>query len=94
VHQNLKKQCPVSFQLLVFLFCISKQGSCGSSLAVSSHFGIGKGSVNIYIDRCISALHGIHIDVVYWPDQNEREEIRENFPPQDSSIVLESSMEH
>jgi hypothetical protein len=73
---KFKKQHPVSFQLLVFLFCVGKQGSCGSSIAVLSHFGIGKGSVNNYVDRCISALHEIHDDVVYWPDRNKREEMK------------------
>jgi hypothetical protein len=73
---KFKKQRPISFQLLVFLYRIGKQGSCGSSLAVSMHFGIGKGSINNYVDRCISALHEIHDNVVYWPDQQERQDMK------------------
>jgi hypothetical protein len=71
-----RKQRPVSYQVLVFLFRVGKQGSCGSSVAVSGFFGIGKGSVNNYVRRCVAALQEIHNDVVYWPEQAERNEMK------------------
>jgi hypothetical protein len=63
----------VAFQLLVFLWRIGKEGSGGGTLSVSSYFGIGKGSVVNYVRRCVKALHKLKDDVVYWPDEEERE---------------------
>jgi hypothetical protein len=71
-----KKQRPIAYQLLVFLYRIGKQGACGSSIAVASYFGIGKGSVQNYVRRCVTALMEIHDDVVYWPSPSERDEMK------------------
>jgi hypothetical protein len=71
-----KGQRPVAYQLLVFLWRIGKEGSGGGTLSVSSYFGIGKGSVKNYIKRCISALHEIKEDVVYWPEEDEKEKMK------------------
>jgi hypothetical protein len=60
----------------VFLWRISKEGSGGSHLSVSSYFGIGKGSVANYIHRCVTALHEIKNDVMKWPNQEERNEMK------------------
>ena len=49
-------QHPISFQLLVYIYRIGKEGSSGGSLEVASFFGIGKGSINNYVRRCVSAL--------------------------------------
>jgi hypothetical protein len=81
VKSKFKKQRPISFQLLVFLYRVGKKGSCGSPIAVSSHFGIGKGSVNNYVSRCISALHKIHNDVIYWPDEEEHQQMKNHLAP-------------
>jgi hypothetical protein len=71
-----EKQRPIAYQLLVFLYRIGREGSAGGSLAVSSYFGIGKGSVNTYVRRCVEALHEIKDEVIYWPDQEERNDMR------------------
>jgi hypothetical protein len=73
---KFKKQRPVAFQLLVFLYRIGKEGTGGSSIAVSQFFGIGSGSVNNYVQRTIRALKEIKNDVVYWPDQEERNQMK------------------
>jgi hypothetical protein len=73
---KFKKQRPVSYQLLVFLFRVGREGTGGSASAVSSYFGIGKGSVSNYVRRCVSALNEIKDQVVYWPNQNERDEMK------------------
>jgi hypothetical protein len=73
---KFKKQRPVAYQLLVFLFRVGKEGTGGSASAVASHFGIGKGSVRNYVKRCVAALHEIKKEVVSWPDQNERNEMK------------------
>ena len=73
---NKSHQRPISFQLLVFLFRIGKEGSAGGPMDVSSYFGIGKGTVKNYVRRCVRALKEIKDEVVYWPDVNERLEMR------------------
>ena len=59
-HSNFKnktkKQRPVEHQLLVFLYRVGKKGSSGSSKNVSQHFGIGYGTVNLYVKRITEAL--------------------------------------
>jgi hypothetical protein len=72
-QSKFKKQRPVAFQLLVFLFRVGKEGTGGGALSVASHFGIGKGSVKNYVRRCVKALHEIKDSVVYWPSQEERD---------------------
>ena len=71
-------QRPVAFQLLVFLYRV-REGSAGGSGNVSAFFGIGKGSVNNYVNRTVSALLEIIDDVVYWPNPSERKELRKRF---------------
>ena len=71
-----KPQRPIAFQLLVYLFRIGTEGNGGGSGRVASYFGIGKGSVDNYVKRCVSALMEIKKEVVYWPDENERMEMR------------------
>ena len=73
---NKGHQRPISFQLLVFLYRIGKEGSAGGSSDVSPFFGIAKGSVQNYVRRCVRALHEIKEEVVYWPDINERIDMR------------------
>jgi hypothetical protein len=73
---KFKKQCPVAYQVLVFLFRAGKEGTGGSASAVASHFGIGKGSVRNYVKRCVAALHEIKKEVVCWPDQNACNEMK------------------
>jgi hypothetical protein len=71
-----KKQRPVEYQLLVFLYRVGKEGTSGGSIAVGSFFGIGKGSVNNYVRRCVRALHEIKDEVIYWPDQDEKDDMK------------------
>ena len=69
-------QQPFSFQLLVFLYRIGKEGSSGGPMQVSLYFGIWKGSVKNYVRRVVRALHEIMDEVVFWPDEEERKEMR------------------
>jgi hypothetical protein len=73
---KFKKQQPVAYQLLVFLYHIGREGTAGSNMAVSQFFGIGLGSISNYIKRTIRALKEIKDDVVYWPNQSEGEEMK------------------
>ena len=71
-----KQQRSIAYQLLVYLFRIGKEGSGGGAMAVANYFGIAKGSVINYIRRCVSALSEIKNDIVYWPDEKQRKEMR------------------
>jgi hypothetical protein len=73
---NSSHQRPIPFQLLVYLYRIGKEGSAGGSFQVSQYFAIGKGSVENYVRRTIKALHEIMDEVVYWPDKDQRKEMR------------------
>ena len=72
-------QRPISFQLLVYLYRIGLEGSSGGAGRVALFFGIGKGSVFNYVRRCVLALQEIHDEVVYWPDINERMDMRKRL---------------
>ena len=78
ITSNKCHQCPISFQLLVFLFRIGKEGSGGGSLEVSSFFGIGKGTIK-KVRRYVRSLHEIKDEVVYWPDINQRLDMRKRL---------------
>ena len=45
---NKCHQRPISYQLLVFLYRIGKDGSAGGPMDVAAYFGIGKGTVKNY----------------------------------------------
>ena len=69
-------QRPISFQLLVFLYRIGRESIAGGSHTLAAYFGIAKGSVNNYVRRVVQALLEIKDVVVYWPDAEERKEMR------------------
>jgi hypothetical protein len=73
---RFKKQRPIAFQLLVFLFRIGKEGTGGGALSFASHFSIGKGSIKNYVRRCVAALHEIKDDVITWPDEDDHDSMR------------------
>jgi hypothetical protein len=75
-RNKYKGQRPVAFQLLVFLFRIGKEGTGGSAAAVSSHFEIGRGSVINYVRRCVKALHELKEEVVAWPNEDDKKEMK------------------
>jgi hypothetical protein len=75
-YSKFKKQRPIAFQLLVYLFRVGKEGTGGGALSVSSHFGIGKGSVKNYVRRCVRALLELKDDVVCWPTREDRDAMK------------------
>ena len=81
VKSKSSHQRPISFQLLVYLYRIGQEGGSWGSLDVASFFGIGKGSVNNYVTRVVSALHEIKDEVIYWPDKAERKQMRKHLSP-------------
>ena len=76
-----KKARPIAYQLLVFLYRIGKEGDGGSCGDISQHFGIGKGTIKNYTRRCVKALLEMKDEIVYWPDEDERLEMRNRLSP-------------
>jgi hypothetical protein len=74
--KRTNKQQPVALQLLVYLFRVGKSGSGGSAHACSTHFGIGVGSIYACVRRVIEALLSLSKDVIYWPDEKERNDMK------------------
>ena len=70
-----KKQAPVSHQLLVWCHYVGTQGSGANNPRSRNVFGIGRGTCELYRNRCVVAIRSLRGQVVCWPDVNEREEI-------------------
>jgi hypothetical protein len=61
-----KPQCPVKYQLLIFLYVIGATGSNGIYRKVGSRFNISSGAVRLYVDRVTHAiLDTIECNTVY-----------------------------
>ena len=70
-----KRQKPVAFQLMAFLFYVGTSGSGASNPWLRSMFGIGRGSAELYKHHCVKAIQSLGPDAISWPDETEREEI-------------------
>lgn len=74
-----RKQTPVSYQLLVFLFYIGKAGSGASYPQCRQTFGIGRGTCKFFIDRVCKAIHSLRERVISWPNRQEQLQIARRF---------------
>jgi hypothetical protein len=72
-----KKRCqvPVAWQLMVFLYYVGSSGGGGSNPRLRNMFGIGRGTVELYKRRCVTAIVSLRDQAIQWPDANERKEI-------------------
>ena len=70
-----RKQSPVSHQLLVFLFYIGTSGSGANNPHARNVFGIGRGTVDLYKTRCLTAIRSLRDQAIKWPNVDERKEI-------------------
>jgi hypothetical protein len=68
-------QTPPQYQLMVYLFYIGMAGSGASNPKVRNMFGIGRGTSHKFRERCIVAIRSLKGETVFWPDENERQEI-------------------
>ena len=74
--KSKKKSRPVTHQFLVFMYMLGKEGHESGQRAVSTFFGIGKGTSENYNHNITTALKSMEPEVVAWPDEEEREKIR------------------
>ena len=71
-----RKKRPVEHQLLVFLYRVGKRGSGGSSKNVSQFFGVGYGTVNLYVKRITEALNDLKDVFIQWPTNDEKNNMK------------------
>ncbi len=75
-----KPQCPVKYQLLIFLYVIGTTGSDGNYKKVGSRFNISSGAVRLYVNRVTAAiLETCESEVVHWPNAVERKFISDRI---------------
>ena len=75
-RHRYRKPRPCFQQLLVFLYRVGRYGSSGSCHEVALFFGIGNGTVRNYVRNVVYALKEIEHDVVRWPNQQEKEDMK------------------
>jgi hypothetical protein len=61
------EQAPVGKQLHVALYYFGCDGSAGSWIQVGSRFGIGEGTVQLVVNRVLTAILDYEDDLVKWP---------------------------
>ncbi|POM59022.1 Hypothetical protein PHPALM_36248 [Phytophthora palmivora] len=60
---------------MVTLYRLGCDGNGASIGKLARHFRCAEGTIELFTDRCITALIALEADVVSWPDAYEREEI-------------------
>ena len=79
-HNNSKHpQRPVEEQMMVALKRLGCFGNGASVGMLATFFGISEGTVEIYTNRCIVAIEGLHEQFLQWPNKEARQEIQEEF---------------
>ena len=67
-----KKQAPVERQLAIFLYYLGSSGSGASSYRIRNLYGIGKGTADLWKERCCKALRSFKRQYISWPNAEER----------------------
>ena len=75
-HPKKRKKGPVELHLLVFLRRMGAEGTEGNSDKIANFFGIGKGTVNVYVKRVKRAILKLKDKFVVWPDAKEKDRIK------------------
>ena len=71
-----RKKGPVELHLLVFLRKMGSEGTEGNSDKIANFFGIGKGTVNLYVKRVKRAILKLKKQFIVWPDEKEKTRIK------------------
>jgi hypothetical protein len=79
-------QAPPASQLMILLKFLGTEGSGSSNLGLREVFKIGRGTVQLYRTRAMTAARSLREDAIKWPDAEERIEIsrriqRDSFFP-------------
>lgn len=60
---------------MVLLKYLGTEGTGGSNNDLRSHFGIGRGTAEVYKERAVKAIRSLKKETVFWPSEEERKEI-------------------
>jgi DDE superfamily endonuclease len=66
-------QAPVEHQLMVLLKYLGTQGNGANNEHIRQLFKIGSGTADLFKMRAMHAIRNLRSQVVYWPDETERE---------------------
>lgn len=78
-EEGTKKQAPASHQLMVLMHYLGTSGSAGNNPRLRNVFGIGRGTAQLYRDRCVLAIRSVRKEVIKWPDEEERKKISQRI---------------
>jgi hypothetical protein len=67
-----RKQAPIEHQLLVLLMYLGTSGSGASNARLRGFFGVGAGTIELYRNRCVTAIRSLRQHAITWPDAKER----------------------
>jgi hypothetical protein len=67
-----RKQAPVEHQLLVLLMYLGTTGSGASNARLRGFFGVGGGTIELFRNRCVTAIRSLRQHAITWPDEVER----------------------
>ena len=80
IHQHLvfqsdtsrRPQRPPAHQLMVLLYYLGTNGSGANNPRMRNVFGIGRGTVELYKQRSVSAIRHLKVEAIHWPDDREK----------------------
>lgn len=78
-NNSYAEQAPVEQQAAVALERLGKYGTGAAPGVLKRIYGIGKGTVDLYTARVITALVDMAGQVIRWPNVSERQRIKEAF---------------
>ena len=70
-----RPQSPPSHQLMVLLHYLGTSGSGANNPRMRNVFGIGRGTVELFKRRCVTAIRSIKNKMIKWSDDREKKEI-------------------
>jgi hypothetical protein len=74
--EGKRPKASVARHVIVYLYRLGREGADGSAISIATFFGLGKGTVSVYIARVVKAIKAFKNDVVHWPDAQEKENIK------------------
>jgi DDE superfamily endonuclease len=74
--KGTRQQAPLRFQFALVLSRLGQYGTGQSRGQIAVKFGVSWGAVNLFTDRVIEALLGVHKQWVNWPTDDEKEKTK------------------
>jgi hypothetical protein len=72
---NSRKHFSVELHLLVTLRYFGSMGTASNRISIKDGLHIGKGTIDLYLERMVTAILALETDALFWPGPAERKEI-------------------